>query len=60
MATNTGDGHRIGSVKDRTQMQRPDGDWQKRDRTTGELMGTKDDGTPYKGVAKEPDRRQDK
>ena len=60
MATNTGDGHRIGSVRDRTQMQRPDGDWQKRDRKSGELMDAKDGGKPFKGVAREPDKRQDK
>lgn len=57
MARNTGDGFRKGAVKGRTQFQRPDGHWQKRDESTGELMEVKDDGTPFKGVAKEPDGR---
>ncbi|HEY9236807.1 MAG TPA: hypothetical protein VIP08_17420 [Phenylobacterium sp.] len=41
----------------RTQFQRPDGHWQKRDERTGQLMSVKDDATPFKGVAKEPDGR---
>ncbi|HET9765813.1 MAG TPA: hypothetical protein VFS60_03135 [Thermoanaerobaculia bacterium] len=57
MATNTGKGHRQGAVKGRTQFQRPDGHWQKRDENTGRLMPVKDDDKPYKGVAKEPDGR---
>ncbi len=57
MAKNTGDGYRIGSVKDRTQFQRPDGLWQKRNDDTGQFMPVKDDGTPWKGVTKEPDGR---
>jgi hypothetical protein len=57
MATNTGDGFRRGAVKARTQFQRPDGHWQKRDERTGQLMSVKDDGEPFKGVAKEPDGR---
>lgn len=57
MAKNTGKGHRKGAVTARTQFQRPDGNWQKRDERTGKLMGVKDDGKPYKGVAKEPDGR---
>ncbi|AXC50096.1 hypothetical protein DRW48_10660 [Paracoccus suum] len=60
MATNTGDGHRIGSVKDRTQIKGEDGHHTKRDRTTGEFMDRKADDKPFKGVAKEPDKRQDK
>ena len=55
MATNTGKNHRIGAVKERTQ--RPDGNWQKRDEITGEFMTVKDDGKPFKGIAKEPDGR---
>lgn len=57
MAVNTGDGHRIGAVRGRTQFQRPDGLWQKRDEATGELLEVKDDGEPFKGVAKEQDGR---
>jgi hypothetical protein len=48
---------RRGAVTGRTQFQRPDGHWQKRDEGTGQLMSVKDDGTPFKGVAKEPDGR---
>jgi hypothetical protein len=57
MATNTGNGFRRGAVKARTQFQRADGNWQKRDERTGQLMSVKDDGEPFKGVAKEPDGR---
>ena len=57
MGTNTGDGFRRGAVRGRTQFQRPDGRWQKRNEANGELMEVKDDGTPFKGVAKEPDGR---
>jgi hypothetical protein len=57
MAKNTGDGFRRGSVTGRTQFQRPDGYWQKRDERSGHLMGVKNDGAPYKGVAREPDGR---
>jgi hypothetical protein len=57
MAETLGDGFRRGAVTGRTQLRRPDGHWQKRDERTGQLMGGKDDGTPFKGVAKEPDGR---
>lgn len=57
MAKNTGSNFRRGAVTARTQFQRPDGNWQKRDERTGHLMGAKADGTPFKGVAKEPDGR---
>ena len=57
MAKNTGAGHRNGAVTGRTQFQRPDGNWQKRDERTGQLMQVRDDGKPFKGVAKEPDGR---
>ena len=60
MAKNTGEGYRKGAVKDRTQTENPQtGDWTKRDREDGEFMDVKEDGAPFKGVAKEPDRRQD-
>jgi hypothetical protein len=57
MATNTGNGSRRGSVTGRTQFERPDGNYQKRNERTGEFMTVKDDGKPFKGIAKEPDGR---
>lgn len=57
MAKNTGDGFRRGAVSGRTQFQRPDGLWQKRDERTGHLMPVKQSDGPYKGIAKEPDGR---
>lgn len=59
MGKNTGEGFRKGAVKSRTQFERPDGDWQKRDEGTGEFMKAKRGGAPFKGVAKEPDGRKD-
>lgn len=60
MAKNTGKGYRQGSVKDRTQVQNPKtGQWTKRDTDTGRFMDGKEDGTPFKGVAKEVDDRRD-
>jgi len=55
MATNspTGDRHRKGAVRDRSQFQRHDGRFQKRDTTSGYFMSVKDDGKPFKGVRKE-------
>lgn len=55
MATNppTGDGQRKGAVRDRSQLQRPDGKWQKRDTGNGQFMPVKDNGQPFKGVRKE-------
>lgn len=56
MATNkpTGDGHRNGAVKGRSQTFKPKtGQWTKRDRETGKFMDGKKDGTPFKGVSKE-------
>jgi hypothetical protein len=59
MATNTGNNHRKGSVKDRCQTYNPKTDqWVKRDSNTGQFMGSKSDGTPYKGVAKYTDDRR--
>jgi len=66
MAKNTGDGHRKGSVVNRTQVQNPKtGDYVKRNDDPnsphqGEFMDVKQDGTPFKGVAKEPDGRRTK
>ncbi|RLQ88713.1 hypothetical protein [Notoacmeibacter ruber] len=58
MATNTGEGYRQGTIKDRTQVQDQSGHWNKRDRESGEFMNKKADDKPFKGVAKEPDERR--
>lgn len=58
MAKNTGNNFRRGAVTDRSQFQRPDGSYQKRNDADGHFMGTKNGGTPFKGVAKEPDGRK--
>jgi hypothetical protein len=60
MATNTSNGFRRGAVTGRTQFERPDDLWQKRDERTGRFMEVKDDGKPFKGVAREPDGRDTK
>lgn len=56
MARNTGDGYRRGSVRDRSQFEH-NGVWFKRDTDTGRIMNGKEDGAPFKGVAREPDDR---
>lgn len=56
MATNppTGDGHRNGAVRDRSQTYNPVTEqWVKRDAETGKFMDVKKDGEPFKGVRKE-------
>ena len=56
MATNKpyGDGHRIGPVKDRSQVHNPQNDrWIKRDKNTGRFIDQKSDGKPFKGIRKE-------
>ena len=56
MATNppSGDGHRNGAVKDRSQVQNPvNGNYTKRDTDTGKFIDQKTDGKPFKGVRKE-------
>lgn len=58
MAKNTGEDFRRGSVNDRTQTEAPNGNHVKRDTETGEFMDQKEDGEPFKGVAKEPDGRR--
>ncbi|QQN74599.1 hypothetical protein [Croceicoccus sp. YJ47] len=66
MATNTGKGHRTGSIDDRTQVRNPQTKrWTKRDReegsaTAGQFMEQKSDGEPFKGVAEEPDGRRNR
>ena len=59
MAKNTGQDHRRGSVDNRTQSKNPaNGNWTKRDAATGRFMDQKGDGRPFKGVAREVDRRR--
>ena len=58
MAKNTGEGFRRGSVDNRTQTKAPNGNHVKRDTDTGKFMDQKQDGKPFKGVAKEPDGRR--
>lgn len=56
MATNppSGDGHRNGAVKGRSQTFNPKTEqWVKRDSETGRFMDVKKDSTPFKGVRKE-------
>jgi hypothetical protein len=40
-------------VRDRSQFLGPNGNWTKRNTTTGEIMDQKQDGTPFKGVRRE-------
>ncbi|MFT6821844.1 MAG: hypothetical protein ACJATT_005676 [Myxococcota bacterium] len=55
MATNTGDGFRRGAVRNRSQVHNPkSGTYTKRDSSTGQFIDGKADGTPFKGVRKEP------
>jgi hypothetical protein len=59
MAKNAGDGFRRGSVSDRTQVFNPANErWVKRDTETGQFIAQKEDGSPFKGVAKEEDGRR--
>lgn len=56
MATNppTGDGHRIGAVKERSQTYNPKTDnWTKRNSETGRFIDQKADSKPFKGVRRE-------
>lgn len=57
MATNppSGDGHRNGAVRDRSQFQHPNGHWVKRDAETGRIMDVKSDDKSFKGVRRETD-----
>jgi hypothetical protein len=50
----SGDGHRVGAVRDRSQTYNPHVDrWTKRDTDTGRFMDQKADPVPFKGVRKE-------
>jgi len=56
MATNppTGDNHRNGAVRDRSQTFNSHNDrWVKRDKDTGKFIDQKADKKPFKGVTKE-------
>jgi hypothetical protein len=55
MATNNNktDDRLDGAVRDRSQVERPDGHWTKRDTETGQFMNVKHDKTPFKGVRRE-------
>jgi hypothetical protein len=57
MGKNTGDGYRQGAVKGRTQFERPDGHFQKRNERDGRFMEVKSTEGKFKGVAQEPDGR---
>lgn len=60
MAKNTGKGYRKGAVTERTQTTGSNGQVVKRDRTNGQIIDNKAGDKPFKGVAKEPDKRQDR
>ncbi|MBK9962481.1 MAG: hypothetical protein IPP06_14455 [Saprospiraceae bacterium] len=52
----SGDGHRNGSVKDRTQVENPKtGLYVKRDTETGQFIDVKTTGGKFKGVREEKD-----
>ncbi len=56
MATNppSGDGHRKGAVRKRSQVRNPKNEkWTKRDTETGRFIDQKSDDKPFKGVRKE-------
>ncbi len=56
MATNNpkGDGHRIGAVRNRSQVYNPTtNQWVKRDSETGRFLDVNQNGKPHKGVRKE-------
>lgn len=60
MAKNTGEGYRKGSVNDRVQDYNPRRDtYTKIDTNSGGKMSSKS-GSPYKGIAKNPDGRRTK
>lgn len=48
------------SVIDQSQFQHPNGNWVRRDRTTGQFVEQKSMPGPYKGLTKEPDQRKEK
>lgn len=61
MATNTGKNYRHGTVESRTQTKNPvNSNWTKRDTGNGQFIAQKENGKPFKGVAKEVDHRRTK
>ncbi len=51
MATNTGDAHRVGAVKERAQVKNPlTGRYVKIDTNTGRIIANKKTDGPYKGI----------
>jgi hypothetical protein len=59
MATNPPKRHRLGAVRDRSQIQNPvTGKWTKRDTETGQFIDQKADGKPFTGVRKEAEPRK--
>jgi len=54
MAKNTGQGHRVGAVTQRTQAKNPaTGLWTKRSAATGKFVAVKKSGDAFKGVRRE-------
>ncbi len=50
----TGDGHRNGAVRERSQVYNPQTEqWVKRDTNTGQFIDVNQNGQPHKGVRKE-------
>lgn len=50
----TGDGHRNGAVKERSQVLNPKTEqWVKRDTNTGQFIDVNQNGQPHKGVRRE-------
>lgn len=47
-------GGRRGAVRNRSQVRGTNGNWVKRDRSTGRFIDQKSDGKPFKGVTREP------
>lgn len=60
MSKNSGEDFRKGAVKERSQLNldKKNGKYVKRDLATGEFVDIKEDNEPFKGVAKEPDKRR--
>lgn len=59
MAKNSGQDYRRGSVDSRTQSKNPlNGNWTKRETSSGQFISQKSGGQPYKGVAREVDHRR--
>lgn len=51
MAKNTGNGHRLGAVKGRSEFKHPNGTWVKRDTKSGRILNVSDN--QHKGVRNE-------